>query len=55
MPKKSKELSALSVAKIKETGRHAVGGVDGLHLRIVDGLVRGILVLLVKTLIKMES
>jgi hypothetical protein len=29
MPKKSKELSALSVAKIKETGRHAVGGVDG--------------------------
>jgi hypothetical protein len=29
MPKKSKELSALSVAKIKETGRHSVGGVDG--------------------------
>ena len=37
MPKKAKELSALSVAKIKENGRHAVGGVDGLHLRIVDG------------------
>ena len=36
MPKKAKELSALSVAKIKENGRHAVGGVDGLHLRIVD-------------------
>ena len=36
MPKKAKELSALSVSKIKENGRHAVGGVDGLHLRIVD-------------------
>lgn len=34
MPKKAKELSALSVAKIKETGRHAVGGVDGLFLNI---------------------
>lgn len=34
--KKQKELSALSVAKIKENGRHAVGGVDGLHLRIVN-------------------
>jgi hypothetical protein len=29
--------SAMSVAKIKENGRHAVGGVDGLHLRIVNG------------------
>ncbi|ARU05569.1 integrase [Comamonas serinivorans] len=35
MPKKAKELSALAVAKIKEDGRHAVGGVDGLHLRVV--------------------
>jgi hypothetical protein len=35
--KKAKELSAMSVAKIKENGRHAVGGVDGLHLRIVNG------------------
>lgn len=34
MPKKSKELSALSVAKIKETGRHSVGGVDGLYLNV---------------------
>lgn len=34
MPKKSKELSALSVAKIKATGRHSVGGVDGLCLNI---------------------
>ncbi|ENX23088.1 hypothetical protein F892_02331 [Acinetobacter vivianii] len=34
MPKKSKELSALSVAKIKTTGRHSVGGVDGLCLNV---------------------
>lgn len=34
MPKKSKELSALSVAKIKKTGRHSVGGVDGLYLNV---------------------
>ncbi|WP_319923120.1 cation transporter [Acinetobacter bereziniae] len=34
MPKKSKELSALSVAKIKKTGRHSVGGVDGLCLNV---------------------
>ena len=34
MPKKSKELSALSVAKIKKTGRHTVGGVDGLCLNV---------------------
>lgn len=35
MPKKAKELSALSVAKIKQNGRHAVGGVDGLHLNVI--------------------
>ncbi|MNG46455.1 integrase [compost metagenome] len=34
MPKKPKELSALSVAKIKETGRYSVGGVDGLCLNV---------------------
>ncbi|KXO82756.1 integrase [Acinetobacter venetianus] len=34
MPKKSKELSALGVAKIKATGRHSVGGVDGLCLNV---------------------
>lgn len=34
MPKKSKELSALSVAKIKKTGRYSVGGVDGLCLNV---------------------
>lgn len=36
MPKKAKELSALAVSKLKEEGRHAVGGVDGLYLRIAD-------------------
>jgi integrase len=35
MAKKAKELSALAVSRLKEPGRHAVGGVDGLHLRIV--------------------
>ena len=35
MPKKAKELSALAVGRLKEPGRYAVGGVDGLHLRII--------------------
>lgn len=35
MAKKAKELSALAVSRLKEPGRFAVGGVDGLHLRIV--------------------
>jgi len=34
MPKISKQLSERAVAAIKETGRHAVGGVQGLHLQI---------------------
>lgn len=34
MPKKAKELSARAVSTIKEDGRYAVGGVDGLHLRV---------------------
>lgn len=34
MPKKAKELSALAVSKLKAEGRYAVGGADGLHLRI---------------------
>jgi integrase len=37
MPKKAKELSALAVAKLKSEGRHAVGGADGLHLRVAGG------------------
>lgn len=34
MPKKAKELSALAVSKLKSEGRHAVGGVDGLYLKV---------------------
>jgi integrase len=34
MAKKAKELSALAVSKLKDDGRYAVGGVDGLYLRI---------------------
>lgn len=34
MPKKAKELYARNVAEIKAEGRHAVGGVEGLHLRV---------------------
>lgn len=41
MPKKAKELSALAVAKLKTEGRHAVGGADGLHLRIAGGFNGG--------------
>ena len=37
MPKRSKELSAIEVKRLKESGFHAVGGVPGLHLRINDG------------------
>ncbi len=37
MPRKARELSALAVAKLKIEGRHAVGGVDGLHLRVNGG------------------
>lgn len=37
MPKRSKELSALEVKRLKEPGFHSVGGVPGLHLRINDG------------------
>lgn len=34
MPKKARELSALAVSRLKTEGRYAVGGVDGLYLRI---------------------
>lgn len=34
MPRKAKELSDRAVRALKAEGRHAVGGVDGLHLRI---------------------
>ena len=34
MPQKAKELTALSVSKLKTEGRYAVGGADGLIRRI---------------------
>lgn len=34
MPKKAKELSGLVVSRLKTEGTYAVGGVDGLYLRI---------------------
>ena len=34
LPKKAALLSALQVKNIKKEGRHAVGGVDGLYLRV---------------------
>lgn len=37
MAKKAKELSAMAVSRIKQNGRFAVGGVDGLCLRVTGG------------------
>lgn len=37
MPKVAKQLSDRAVAAIKNEGRHAVGGVAGLHLRVSAG------------------
>lgn len=37
MPKVAKQLSDRAVAAIKSEGRHAVGGIAGLHLRISAG------------------
>ncbi len=37
MPKVAKQLSERAVAAIKTEGRHAVGGVPGLHLRVSAG------------------
>ncbi|WP_031218825.1 tyrosine-type recombinase/integrase [Halomonas sp. PBN3] len=34
MPRKARELSALEVRRLTAPGRHAVGGVDGLFLRV---------------------
>ncbi len=34
MPKKAREMTMKAVAAIREDGRHAVGGVPGLHLKV---------------------
>ncbi|MFG6137967.1 tyrosine-type recombinase/integrase [Halomonas sp. B23F22_10] len=36
MPRKARELSALEVKRLVTPGRHAVGGVDGLFLRVTQ-------------------
>lgn len=41
MPKIAKQLSDRAVAAIKAEGRHPVGGVPGLHLRVTDTGHRG--------------
>lgn len=40
-------MTALAVSKLKDDGRYAVGGVDGLHLRIAGGSRAWILWLMV--------
>lgn len=40
MPKKPPELSALEVRRLKAPGRHAVGGVGGLYLRVTKSGAR---------------
>ena len=36
MPKKAKDLSALEVSRLTAPGHHAVGGVAGLYLYVLD-------------------
>ncbi|WP_423681863.1 MULTISPECIES: tyrosine-type recombinase/integrase [unclassified Undibacterium] len=55
MPKKAKELSALAVSKLKTEGRYAVGGVDGLHLRIAGASRAWVLRLSVGTYIQVKG
>ncbi len=37
MPKRSRELSAMEVGRLKEEGDHNVGGIPGLYLQIIEG------------------
>lgn len=40
MPRKAKELGALEVSRLIDTGLHAVGGVAGLHLQVTQSGAR---------------
>lgn len=40
MPKKSRELSAIEVSRLKAPGLHAIGGVAGLHLQVIPSGAR---------------
>lgn len=40
MPRKAAELSPLTVARLRQPGLHAVGGVAGLHLQVAPGGAR---------------
>jgi integrase len=37
MPKRSRELSAMEVGRLREEGDHNVGGIPGLYLQIISG------------------
>lgn len=55
MPKKAKELSALAVSKLKRDGKYAVGGADGLHLRVVGNSKTWVLRIVVGTKIDAQG
>lgn len=40
MPRKAKELKAIEVSRLTEAGHHAVGGVSGLYLYVLDSGAR---------------
>jgi len=37
MPKRSREMSAMEVGRLREEGDHNVGGIPGLYLQIIEG------------------
>lgn len=49
MPKKAKELSALTVSRLKDNGRYPVGGVDGLCLRVAGSSRAWVLRIMIDT------
>ena len=55
MPKIAKELTALAVSKIKKDGRHAVGGVSGLSLKVSGNSRSWVLNMLMGTRVNKEG